>query len=315
MNIVIIGHTVGVRICIEAINKNAKHKVVAVFTHPKEQHAYDLELFAKHAAQWGNFAYDVFDVEKDFSIPVLEYNDLNSVEEIAHISEYSPDMIVTIGCRAIFKPQLINSFKYCINLHPFDIPKWRGGGIDSWMILNNAWNTTQYLTSHFISPKLDAGNILCKIPYEIKHSDYPLDIFKSRIQRIGELLTASIEEVIKGSTGTVQIEDDSYYFPKLFTPRDGKINLSWNSHQIEKFIFAFSYPYAGSFLFFNETKISIIEAKVEINEHIHPLANGLIFRKKGNTGFSFFINQGEVHVEKYSCEPKDTVLKIGKYLL
>lgn len=314
MNIVIVGHTVGVKICIEAIKKQTKHSVVAVFTHPKEQHSYDLALFAKHEAQWGEFAYNVFDVEKDFSIPVIEYHNLNTAAEIENIKKYNPEIIVTIGCREIFKPQLIDSFKYCINLHPFDIPKWRGGGIDSWMILNNAWESTQYLTSHFISPKLDAGNIICKIPYQIKHKDYPLDIFKSRIQCIGELLVKSIEEVNNGSKGTVQAEDQSYYFPKLFTPRDGKINLTWSRNQIEKFIYAFSYPYAGSFLFLNDTKISILEAHVIPNESVHPLANGLIFRKTGQTGFSFFIPAGEVHVEKFSCDPANTIIKLGKYL-
>jgi methionyl-tRNA formyltransferase len=314
MNIVIIGHTVGVRICIEAVRAQTDHKIVAIYTHPQDQHSYDLELFKKYEAQWGNFAYNVFDAKKDFSIPVIEYKDLNTQVEIDSIKKYEADIIVTIGCREIFKPLLIDSFKFCINLHPFDIPQWRGGGIDSWMILNNAWNTTQYLTSHFISPKLDAGNILCKIPYQINENDFPLDIFKTRIQRIGNLLLKTLEEIIDGSAGKAQSEEQSYYFPKLYTPRDGKLNLTWNRFQIHKFIYAFSYPYSGSFLYLNDIKISILEAEVKHNENVHPLAIGLIFRKTGKTGFSFFINEGEVHVSKFTCETENLIIKLGKYL-
>lgn len=312
MKLLFIGHTVGVRYCIESLQDSA-HEVVAVFTHPREQHQYDLNLFAENKERWGSFAYNVFDVQNDFGIPVIEYTDINSNECIQQLKNYQPDVIVTIGCRDILKQNFIDSFSYCINLHPFNIPHLRGGGIDSWMILNGGWNSVQYATSHYISPRLDAGNIIARLPYKIEDKMYPIDIFKVRISILGELLLNSMVELERGNAGEVQDDAVSYYYPKLFTPRDGKINLDWSGNEILKFIYAFGYPYAGAFVFLGEAKVSIREAQFVPASNNHPFSIGLVFRKSP-TGFCFLVRDGEIHVTHYVIDDEQTKIKLGKFL-
>ncbi len=312
MRLLFIGHTAGVKFCIESA-KQTGHEVAAVFTHKKVLHKYDLELFELHKERWGDYAYNVFDVAKDYGIPVNEYDTLNSPENLAAIKAYKADCIVTIGCRDILRSELINSVTYCINLHPFDIPHWRGGGIDSWMILNGARGSTQHATSHFINEKLDAGNIICKKPYTIDKNAYPLDIFKSRIKILGELLTESLPKLKSGYKGEAQDNEVSYYYPKLFTPRDGKIYLNWKGKDILTFIYAFGYPYPGAFLFYDNKKISILEAEFTPREGQHPFSTGLVFRSSEKT-FHFFVEGGEIFVKKWTSEEKELKLKTGKFL-
>jgi len=308
MRFIFVGHTVGVKLCIESIKSTSSHEVAAVFTHKKELHQYDLSLFELHKELWGKYAYNVFNVTKDYNIPVIEYDDINSSASIELFKKYQADCIVTIGCRDIFKTELIQSISYCINLHPFDIPHWRGGGIDSWMILNGAWGSTQYATSHFISEKLDSGNIICKKSYTIDKDSYPLDIFKKRIGILGDLLMESIPKLESGFKGETQ-EHSS----KLFTPRDGKINLNWKGEEILKFIYAFGYPYPGAFLDYEGAKISILEAEFVKKAHIHPFSTGLVFRSSKKS-FHFFVEEGEIFVKKWSAENIDLKIKLGKFL-
>jgi methionyl-tRNA formyltransferase len=313
MRFLFVGHTVGVKFCIEKIQADTQHSVIAVYTHKKELHKYDLDLFEMHKTLWGDFAYDVFDVVNDFNIPVVEYEDINSEATISEITAYKPDCIVTIGCRDIFKRKLIDSVAFCINLHPFNIPYWRGGGIDSWMILNGAWNSTQYATAHFISERLDAGNIISKMPYFIDPNSYPLDIFKRRIRILGDLLIESVSKLKNGFQGMPQDNDQSYYFPKLFTPRDGELKLSWSGEEIMKFIYAFGYPYSGAFLHYEDFKISILEAEYIAGDSKHPFAVGLIFRKNKDS-FNFFVKDGYIVVMHWVVD-EDCKIKIGKFYI
>ncbi len=285
MNIVLIGHTYGIKNCIEKTLQSNEHKITAVFTHPKEQHKYDFELYRLHKEKWDNYFFDVFNVPNIFNIPVIEYFDINNDNEISEIKKFDPDVIVTVGCRDILKNKFIKSFKYVINLHPFHLPYWRGGGIDSWMILNNCWNTIQYATSHFITTKIDAGNIIAQLPYKIKNKAYPIDIFKERIKLLGDLLILSLEKLKNGFVGIPQNINEARYFPKINTLKNGHINLNWNIEHIEKFIYAFSYPYPGSFLMLDETKIHILEAEFFKDNHVHPFSIGLIFNSIPNQSF------------------------------
>ena len=142
MRIVIIGHTVGVKRCIEAVS-DTEHEIAAVFTHPRAQHQPDLDIFQRRPQHFGEFAYDVFDVEKDFGIPLHEYDDLSQGSDLEAVKSFSPEMVVTVGCRDILKANFIESFPYVINLHPFNLPVFRGAGIDSWMILQDCSGSLQ----------------------------------------------------------------------------------------------------------------------------------------------------------------------------
>lgn len=319
MRIVLIGHTVGIKFCIETINSNGDDVVVAVVTHKFDLHKYDLELFSYREEVFGDFAYNVFDVPNDYGISLYEYADINSEETITAIREtYNPDMIVTVGCRDILSEKFINSFQYVINLHPFNIPEFRGAGIDSWMILQGYSGTTQFATAHFINKKIDSGNIICREPYQIPEKATPIEIFKVRMSKLGGLLTNALLKVRDEHefTGGVQSHEDSVYYPRLYTPRDGRINFEWNGKAIELFVRAFSYPYPGAFFLIEERTIHCLSCTFHPRENVHPFAYGLLFRKTENSIF-IFVKDGYVELSDFESDKEQfhsKKLKIGIFI-
>ncbi|MCC6600334.1 MAG: hypothetical protein IT223_06630 [Crocinitomicaceae bacterium] len=316
MNIVIIGHTVGVRFCIEAM-RESPHRITAIFTHERSLHTNDLRIFEKRKEQFGEYAYDVFNVPSDFGIPVVEYKDLASEADRMAIHSFNPDLIVTVGCRDILKKEFIESFQYVINLHPFYLPYFRGAGIDSWMLLQGYAGTQQQATCHFINPKIDAGNIICTEPYFIPLDATPLDIFKVRISKLGLLLVRAIKLLEEGTQGTGQDNLQSRYYPRLFTPRDGKIDItSWSGSEIVRFVQAFSYPYDGAFFHYEGKTIHVLKASFTEQEGIHPFSYGVIFSKTEKE-LSVYCRRGvltlsQIEFEDSSMNPSK--IKLGKFL-
>jgi len=315
MKIVLVGHTVGIRRCIEAC-QGSSHSIVAVFTHPRSEHTADLALFEKRKDIFGDLAYNVFDTPAQFGIPVEEYPNLSDDSEIHRVKAYAPDMIVTVGCREILSANFIAAFPKVINLHPFYLPVFRGAGIDSWMILQGASGTEQYATAHFVRPKLDAGEIITTLPYRIPEEALPIDIFRVRINLLGELLKRALTALENPSfTGEIQNEQISRYYPRLNTMLNGHIRIrEWTGSEIELFIRAFSYPYPGSFAFLAGSRVHLLRSKFESEENVHPYSIGLIYRKSAGA-FSFFVRGGSIHVSEFELENPETKIRLGHYLL
>ena len=317
MNIVLIGHTVGIEKCIQAI-RDTNHTIKAVFTHPRPDHQPDLEIFEKRASLFGDYAYDVFETERKHSIPVFEYQNLKDDSEIKKIKAFEPDLIATVGCRDILRSNFIESFEYVINLHPYNLPFLRGAGIDSWMILQGLSGTTQQATCHFINPRIDAGNVIVRHPYSIPSEATPLDILKIRIDTLGKLLVQAIERLESpGFEGEAQHEDDSRYFPRLNTQRDGRLDfINWPGSDLSLFVRAFSYPYDGAWFTLGDRKIHSLSSEFIKEENIHPFSFGLIFKKDENS-IRIFCKGGYIrlsNLEENNAPLDLKTVKLGKYV-
>ncbi|MGB0423664.1 MAG: methionyl-tRNA formyltransferase, partial [Flavobacteriales bacterium] len=280
MRIVFIGHSVAVKKCIQKL-ESTSHEVVALFTHPREDHQRDLEIYDQRRDLFGDYGYDVFQLHQDFQIPVHEYDNLSDEKWISEIKKYTPDLICTIGCRDILTSEFIRSFNKVINLHPYHLPFFRGAGIDTWMILQGQSGKEQRATCHFITPRIDAGQIIATAPYLIPEEARPIDIFKVRMDTLGGLLISALDALDNGSNDFKdQQESDSVYYPRLRTMRDGRILFNqWGGKEIALFIRAFSYPYEGAWCEVDKEMYHFHSCDFIPHDDVHPFALGIISRK------------------------------------
>lgn len=318
MRIVFIGHSVAVKHCIEELQVT-HHEVVALYTHPKEDHQRDLDIYKQRDDLFGKYGYDVFRLTDDFGIPVIEYNDLKDPKWISSIQEYQPDLICTIGCRDILTEAFIESFKTVINLHPYYLPFFRGAGIDTWMILQGQSGKEQHATCHFITPRIDAGKVIATLPYLIPTTAKPIDIFKVRMDTLGPLLIKAVEILESGKTDfEEQKESDSVYYPRLRTLRDGKILFNkWGGKEIELFVRAFSYPYEGAWAEVNGNKYHFHSCTFEPHDDTHPFAIGIVYRKS-DAEIRVFVKDGTVilgKIERDGAPISGRSIKLGKRIL
>ncbi len=317
MKYAFIGHTVGVKLCLEKAMELGV-EVAGVWTHPKTDHAADLEIFEKRADHFGDFAYDVFDITNGYGVPLHEYEDLNSQETIDQIKSSGVNVIVTIGCRDILKDNFISSFEYLFNLHPFNLPYFRGAGIDSWYILQGHSGSDQKAIAHQIAHRIDAGKVLATAEYHIDSDARPLDIFKARIVKLPELFESVVDK-LKASDfdGPQQDESVSAYYPRLNTDRDGRLDIyEWDRSELELFVRAFSYPYKGAWIEYLDQKIHIHDIRFH-DATPHPFSYGLVFRKSDSSLFCYAPGSiVELSTLEQDYNPFDpSGLKIGKYIL
>lgn len=98
-------------------------------------------------------------------------------------SEYnfSPDMVVVVSYGVILRDNVLSSAP-CINIHPSDLPKYRGPSPIKTAIYNGDTHSAVCLMQ--ITPELDAGAVYMRRSFEIGENDTNADI-ESRVSKIG----------------------------------------------------------------------------------------------------------------------------------
>ena len=320
--IVLLGHTVGVKFIIDSlISKSSEFRVVGIVTHPKEDHLRDLNLMSKRKGIYGDYSYNVFDVQKDYGIKIIEAKDVNDKETLNWIKKIDPSYIISVGCRNILKTKFLNIFpKKVLNIHTAPLPKYRGAASDSWMILNGELGKEQYGVCHFIDEGIDTGAIIAVSKYKLPKRAYPIDIHKIRMDVFQDIIIKTLKN-LKNPDFKPKIQDPSKstVFPRLFTPVDGKILFDlFNGNEIDLFVQAFGYPFEGAFCFLGDKKINILDAEFVKKKLFHSFANGLIFGKNLKGQYKVCVNDGFILIKKIEINGveilQNKILRLGKFL-
>lgn len=321
-NIVLLGHGVGVKFVIESLLKNFEnYKVVALVTHPYEEHKYDLELVEQRKDMYGKYSYNVFNVERDYNVNLLEANDVNDENTISWISKFNPELIISIGCRNILKKIFLSKFKNKVfNIHTTPLPRYRGGASDSWMILNDELGKELYGCFHYIDAGIDTGDIVAKSHYTLPKKAYPIDVFKVRMDVFHDILVKAIRK-LEDQKFIPEKQDHfvSTTFPRLYTPKDGRIMFErFSGKELELFVYAFGYPFEGAFCYLENTKINILEVEFRDDIKLHGFSLGLIFSRNEKGEYKISVNGGYIIVKRIEIngEPvkQSKFFRLGKYL-
>lgn len=133
-----------------------------------------------------------------------------------------------------FDTEMIDLFPHkIVNIHPSPLPKYRGATPGPWQIING--ETTSAITFFQIDLLPDHGPIVAQIPFTIS----PTDTADSFYQKAFSLSAKNLNQIlINYLTSLKLIEQDhsqKSYYPK-FTKDTAKINWSWDSAKIERFV-------------------------------------------------------------------------------
>jgi len=133
-----------------------------------------------------------------YDIPVIQPENINTIEVINELSEISPDIIVTAAFGGFLGKhlRLLPNFG-CINLHPSILPKYRGSAPINYALFNNDKFTGN--TIFKIVAKMDAGPII----YQSRIAISKTDCYTSLYRKLSEQGAQEIVEVL------VDIEDNN----------------------------------------------------------------------------------------------------------
>ena len=208
--------------------KNAGHEIVAVFTRAPKP------VGRKHVLT---------------KSPVHIWAEANGLTVHTSIKEYNyaPDMVVVVSYGVILGDNVLNSAPV-INIHPSDLPKYRGPSPIKTALYNGDAQSAVCLMK--IVPELDAGDILMRVPFEIDENDTNETIEK-RVSEIGGEMLVEYLAAPEKYTAVAQLGDAIY--TRKFVGDDEIIDWSHDVREIHNQIRA---------LGCGRTKINGIDVKI-----------------------------------------------------
>lgn len=126
-----------------------------------------------------------------------EARDVNSVTFIQRLRELALDVVVSVSCPQVFKPQLLGVSKLgVLNIHGALLPNYRGVLPAFWILA--ADEQSAGVSVHFVTEKIDAGDVCGQRGFQIEVRD-SLDSFLKRSKKAAaELLLEVLQQLRDG---------------------------------------------------------------------------------------------------------------------
>lgn len=281
MNIVLLGLTGFGNAVLGALLKNSEVRVSAVFTtkyknpFPYYEEQQLIDLCVKSDIQC------YFDIE------------VSSEKGASIIQSLDPDLIIVATFKQIIQPNVLNTPSLgIVNVHPALLPKYRGPNPTNTALLNG--ESTTGVTIHYLTEKLDAGNVLLQKVMDIDDEDTD-GTLRKKLSLLASAMIPELVEMFQRSSiprGVPQDEKRATYAPR---PRaeEGYLKLPNALEFIRRRIKAFN-PFPGTSLLINGRWIPV--------DNCHVLAH-----KKDDcideaeNWIDIFINSTGLRIFKKAC--------------
>ena len=184
---------------------------------------------------------------EDLGIEFLTDENVNLPIFIKLITEYQPDLLVSMSFNQILKSKLINlAPKGFINCHAGALPFYRGRNILNWVLING--ESEFGVTVHYIDEGIDTGDIILQKKSAIDEQDDYRSLLKKATILCAELLFESITLI--ASDKVERISQQTIHPVGFYCGRrksgDEWLDWEWNSLRIHNFVRGITAPGPGA---------------------------------------------------------------------
>ena len=233
---------------LKSINKS-KHDVIEVYTQsPKKRNRGQKILNSP-----------IHDYANNLKILVRHPTSLDQKDEIEHIKNLKPDIVVVVAYGKILPSSLLNLKNILfINVHASLLPRLRGAAPIQRAIMNMDSETGISIMQ--IEPKLDAGPVMLQSKIKI-HPTLNAEELSNQMSKVGAKLILDALELIEGNKAkfTPQNESEATYAKKI-QKTEAKINWNEDAKNIIAKINALN-PNPGCWFELDGSRVKIIKAK------------------------------------------------------
>ena len=179
-----------------------------------------------------------------YSNNILEAGNLDSELFLKKIKETSADLFIVVGYKYL-KEKVYSHVRYgAINLHASLLPKYRGASPIQYAIMNGDKKTG--LTTFYLNNKIDQGNIIHQIEYEIKKNILFEEVYSDLMALSKKILIKTLNMISSKKIMDVNKREKSSYAPKILK-EDFVIDWNLSALNIHNKIRALSYRGAYGF--------------------------------------------------------------------
>ena len=169
------------------------------------------------------------------------------------------DIGVVVSYGAIISKEVLSKAKYgFLNIHPSDLPKFRGASPIERTIEAGEKDTRVCIIK--MTPRLDDGNILSFVRCDIGSEENSLDLHDKFSQIGAELLLDAIPKLLRGEEGEEQNHPNSTYAKKIAKEELELKHEVLTMEQTLNKIRAFA-SYGFTFLTFESKRIKVLKAE------------------------------------------------------
>jgi len=196
-------------------------------------------------------------------VPILQPEKVSDNNFIEDLKKINTDIFVVVDYGQILGEEVLRiPKKYCINLHPSLLPKYRGAAPLERAVLAGEKKTGN--TIIVMNSRMDAGDIIAQVETTIAERE---DIVRLSFRLAAEgadLVIKALNEIVSGEEKPrAQNEREATYAPKL-KKEEGNIDWSNSAEEIERKVRGLkSWP--GAFTYLDGKMLKIIETEIAVS--------------------------------------------------
>ena len=236
-------------------------------------------------------------------IDILQPGKASDQAFVDSLKEIGADVFVVVDYGQLLNREILElPGKYCINLHPSLLPRYRGASPVNRAILNGDTETGNTVIR--MTERMDAGSMIMQEETGITEHENAVMLLE-RLSRSGAGLLLKTLEVIEAGKESFNEQDESAasYAPKL-EKSEGEIDWTRPAVEIARKVRGMQ-PWPGAFTCFNGKTLKILEAGIA-DAGEKPGAPGTIHDEK-----EFVVNTGKgaVRVNKLQLAGKKAMTR------
>jgi methionyl-tRNA formyltransferase len=184
------------------------------------------------------------------------------IDLIQLLNQLHVTVIVVITFPWKLPVKLINAAKYCINLHPGKLPKYKGGDPLFWQIKNSEPSIA--LTAHLVTENIDAGPVIYEYQVTLTSADTYGNAAITISYAVEQMIVNLIEAISQSKIVLVkQADNNCNTFQRK--PLKDQFTINWktqSAHQINALVNACNPRYNGAITYINKKQLNILEISI-----------------------------------------------------
>ena len=206
-----------------------------------------------------------------------------------------PDIIFVYGYRRLIPKEAYGTAKHAMALHYSLLPQYRGFAPVNWAIINGEKETG--ISLFYLDEEADSGDIILQRSVEISAREDINDVLEKCDEQALELISEGIDLFEQGIFPRMKQDNTLATYACSRSPEDGKINWEDTAENICNLIRAITRPFPCAYTFWENEKISIIDAEVFPVRKYVGIVCGRIIQIIDGRGVVALAGQGAVLVK------------------
>lgn len=188
---------------------------------------------------------DLTSIAESRQVPVLQIDDINSIESIAWIKSLVPDIVFCFGWSRLLSEELLNvAPKGVLGYHPSLLPSNRGRHPLIWALTLGLEKTGS--TFFFMNKEADEGEIVSQEELMILYEDDAATLYRKMIRVAKSQISVLLPLLSAGRELRVPQTNINSNIWRKRSPKDGLIDWRMSSRSIYNLVRALSHPYPGA---------------------------------------------------------------------